>query len=216
MATGAAGATIFAAPVQPDPSTVSKDTYDDNRIPAVLKEVVDLINNKDIPGFAGNVGHAGPTIATGASSTGPTGATGSTGKAADALIGATGPTGSAAGPQLLGPIGPLAGAGQNSNATGPTGNTGPTGPLNWTGNTGNTGNTSATGATGPTGHANPYPGLPGPLSASGAVNWKPPTIDPGIAGAIWNANGGTGPVSMTGPANGTGAFFKISTGGSRP
>lgn len=225
MATGPAGTTIFAAPIKPAPPQfvgtgptapiVAGDTYDDSRIPAVLKEVVDLINTKNIPGFRGNTGNAGPVATGGGSSTGPTGpaGVGPTGPLNSALVG---PTGASGPPGPQGPIGPLAGAGQNANATGPTGNTGATGPTNWTGNTGNTGNTSATGATGPTGHANPYPGAAGPMAATGAIIWKPPTLDPGIAGAIWNANNGTGPVSMTGPANGTGAWFKISHGGPNP
>jgi hypothetical protein len=216
----AIGTTVTGVPIKPDPSSVGKDTYDDGRIPAVLKEVVDLINDKNIPGFAGNTGGKGPTGGGAAAFTGPTGPTGAspTGPLNSALIGPTGASGPA-GPQ--GPLGPLAGAGQNANATGPTGNTGPTGPINWTGNTGNTGNTSATGATGPTGHANPYPGAAGPLSATGAIVWIPPKTDPGIAGAIWNANGGTGAVSMTGfnytgVIGLTGALFRISSGGPNP
>ena len=59
-----------------DPSLQSKDTYDDNTIPVVLKAVVDLINDKDI------VGPAGPaSTVTGA--TGPAGTTGPTGAAGD-------------------------------------------------------------------------------------------------------------------------------------
>jgi hypothetical protein len=106
---------------------------------------------------------------------------------------------------------------QNGNVTGSTGNVGPTGSTGSAtgavGNTGGTGNTGSTGATGPTGHANPFPGANGPLSASGAIRWAPPNYDPGIAGAVWNANGGTGICSMTGGAGPTGAWLKISSGG---
>jgi hypothetical protein len=61
-----------------DPSTASKDTYDDNTIPIVLKEVVDLINAKNIsgptgPGRTGATGPAGTTGATGPTGVGRTG-----------------------------------------------------------------------------------------------------------------------------------------------
>src|SRR5260221_6973239 len=82
----AIGNSVYGVPIVPDPD-VRNDTdvhmtYDDNRIPGILKQVVDLINDKNIPGPRGPTGTAGP-LATGASSTGPTGRTG---------VGPTGPS----------------------------------------------------------------------------------------------------------------------------
>ncbi len=214
MATGSSGATIYAVPIVPDPTTVSKDTYDDNRIPAVLKEVVDLINTKNIPGPRGNTGAKG---ATGSSTafTGPTGPTGSSpaGPIAAVLIGVTGITGNT-GPQ--GPLGPKPGDNQNGALTGPTGYTGATGPSGPpAGNTGAAGAASATGNTGAAGITGPaqnkFQGLAGPLNTTSV--WVPPNFDPGIAGAIWNANGGTGPYQPTGTTGNTGAWLKVSSGG---
>ncbi len=226
----AIGNSVTGVPIVPDPPAVAKDTYDDNRIPAVLKQVVDLINDKNIPGPRGNTGATGPGATGGASSTGPTGATGASPTGPSFLgTGPTGPTGYT-GPS--GPIGPTASLTQNGNVTGPTGGTGPTGSSGSApGPAGATGPSSATGATGyagNTGVASDYQGLKGPLNTT--TVWIPPKFDPGIAGAIWNVNGGTGPVSMTGTnytgttgltgtnqtgtfIGTTGAFFKISSGG---
>src|SRR6185312_1910214 len=205
----AVGNSVFGVPVTPDPD-VRNDTdvhmtYDDNRIPAALKEVVDLINAKNIPGPLGptGVGPTGPGIL----NTGPTGSTG-----------------------YQGPQGPAGNTG-TTGATGPTGQTGPTGGSSLPGATGAASATGATGVTGPTGVASDYAGRYGPLNTT--TVWKPPSVDPGIAGAIWNANGGTGAVSMTGfnytGVTGltgtnqtgifiglTGAWFKISHGGPSP
>src|SRR5580692_509270 len=103
---------VLAVPVTPAPPSVGAtgtvvvpcDTYDDNMIPAVLKQVVDLINNKDIPGPAGTTGAKGPT-----------------GGGAAAFTGPTGPTG----PQVPGFGGPTGATG----VTGFAGRTGPTGHL---------------------------------------------------------------------------------------
>lgn len=224
---------VFAEPVVPAPPLPAGggkldacDTYDDNMIPPILKQVVDLINDKNIPGPVGPTGAAGAA----ATATGTTGATGPTGRGPTGPnSGVTGPTGTVGYTGKQGHIGPLASANQNGNQTGPTGSTGPQGSS--VGLAGHAGPASATGATGPAGHTglrNRVPGAMGPISA--AAVWIPPNVDPGIAGAVWNANGGTGPVSMTGinftGVTGltgtnqtgiftglTGAFFKISSGG---
>src|SRR4051812_44400316 len=95
----AIGNTVLGVPIVPTPTTASKDTYDDNRIPQVLKQVVDLINTKNIPGPIGGTGRTGPApTGAGGSSTGPTGPRG----------------GSPTGPSFFG--------------AGPTGVTGPQGP----------------------------------------------------------------------------------------
>lgn len=209
------------------------DTYDDGMQGAILKQVVDLVNNKNVPGPLGPKGLTGPVVATGASSTGPTGPAG---KGPTGAGGATGPTGVTGTPGNTGPtghLGPLASASQNGNTTGPTGNTGATGTS--AGPAGNTGHVAATGATGAAGITGPRSksiGPIGPINAS--AQWIPPNVDPGIAGAVWNVNNGTGPVSMIGtnftgsftPTGGvmsgetgvfiglTGAWFKVSSGGS--
>lgn len=229
---------VFADPIVPAPPVSGTgtqapitpcDVYDDNMIPAILKQVVDLINTKNIPGPVGPASTAvGPTGPTG--TTGPTGHTGSSPMGPCAFTGgATGPTGFPGYQGRPGPMGPLASASQNGNATGPAGNAGPTGSS--TGAAGNTGHASLTGPTGPagvTGKAADHQGLAGPCNTTSV--WIPPNSDPGIAGAVWNVNGGTGPVSMvgtnfpevigltggtsaTGAFNGlTGAWFKISSG----
>jgi hypothetical protein len=233
---------VFAAPVTPAPPSVGAtgtvivpcDTYDDNMIPAVLKQVVDLINDKNIPGPAGNTGAKGPTGGGAAAFTGPTGPAGPLVPGFGGPTGATGVTGFQGRTGPTGHLGPLASASQNGNQTGPTGNAGPTGTA--TGPAGNTGHVSATGATGPSGITGPRShaqGLMGPVNLGSPAIWIPPNYDPGIAGAVWNANNGTGPVSMTGtnftggftPTGGvmtgetgvfiglTGAWFKISSGG---
>lgn len=232
---------VFAEPIvpalpQPTPGVPPDpcDTYDDNMIPAVLKQVVDLVNNQDIPGPIGNTGLKGPTGGGVAAFTGPTGPAGPLVPGFGGPTGATGVTGFAGRTGPTGHLGPLAGAAQNGNATGPTGNTGPTGAS--TGPAGNTGHASNTGATGPAGvtgkHAG-FAGPPGPVNLASTGIWIPPNFDPGIAGAVWNANNGTGPVSATGinftgtftPTGGvmtgetgvfiglTGAWFRISSGG---
>lgn len=207
------------------------DTYDDNLQGAILKQVVDLVNNKNVPGPIGTKGATGAGVGatvtgpTGPSRLGPTGNGGATGP-----TGVTGPTGNT-GP--TGHLGPLASASQNGNATGPVGSTGATGTS--TGPAGNTGHVSATGATGAAGITGPRSKNIGPIGPINAgAQWIPPNYDPGIAGAVWNANNGTGPVSMIGtnftgaftPTGGvmsgetgvfiglTGAWFKISSGGS--
>ena len=109
-----------------DPNTASKDTYDDNRIPVVLKTVVDLINDKNIYGPTGAAGRTGPVALTGV--TGPTGSTG---------VGPTGPSFWGAGP------------------TGPSGYQGPSGPTGSTGAAGATGPAGVTGRTGPQGANGP-------------------------------------------------------------
>lgn len=196
------GHKVIGVPVVPDPPAVGKDTYDDNRIPAVLKQVVDLVNTKNIPGFTGPAGPTGP-LATGASSTGPTGPAGAVVQGPAFFgRGVTGVTGNT-GPQ--GPAGPAPSITQNGNVTGPTGNTGPTGAA--TGPAGNTGPASATGTTGNTGARGPRslvsPGPAGPVNTT--TVWVPPSLDPGIAGAVWNPGGQTGVGKL-----------KISTGGFRP
>jgi hypothetical protein len=234
---------IYAAPVVPAPPSagatgtvvVACDTYDDNMLPAVLKQVVDLINTKNIPGAAGPTGGLGPTGGGAAAFTGPTGPTGKSPAGYAGFTGATGPTGASGSTGRLGPLGPLASANQNGNQTGPTGNTGVTGAS--TGPAGNTGHASATGSTGHVGNTGFFvrtaQGLAGPVNLGATGIWIPPNFDPGIAGAVWNVNNGTGPVSMTGtnftgsftPTGGvmtgetgiftgvTGAWFRISTGG---
>lgn len=231
---------VYAEPVVPAPPSagatgtvvVPCDTYDDNMIPAVLKQVVDLINTKNIPGPTGVTGVKGPTGGIAVAFTGPTGPTGRGPTGPGGPTGATGITGNVGYTGPTGPLGPEAGAAQNGNATGATGYTGPTGSS--TGAAGNTGHAGAPSATGPTGNTGPRSrnqGPGGPTVAS--PNWIPPDYDPGIAGAVWNANNGTGPVSMVGtnftgtftPTGGvmsgetgvfiglTGAWFKISSGG---
>ena len=80
---------------------VTAVVYDDNTIPGILNEVIDMINDGDIQGPVGPTGKAGP-LATGASSTGPTGATGA--GPAGPSQGQTGPTGRT-GPQgVAGPV----------------------------------------------------------------------------------------------------------------
>jgi hypothetical protein len=199
------GNTVRGFPIVPDPDTGPKDTYDDNRIPAVLKEVVDLINTKNLPGPR-VTGPAGPVYA-GASgitgSTGPRGNSDLVGPAFDVgLTGHTGATGD------TGPAGVLTGHAGPGGASGPAGvtgsNTGPTGPRgvasavgltgptgNATGPTGSSSNTGNTGPTGVTGPPNPYSGLDGLLPAT-VTKWIPPKTDPGIAGAVWNPGGATG------------------------
>lgn len=231
---------VYAEPISPAPPSVGAtgsvvvpcDTYDDNMIPAVLKQVVDLVNNKNIPGPVGNTGTVGvPHGGTGIL-TGPTGATGPRVPGYGGPTGQTGVTGFQGRTGPTGHLGPLASSSQNGNTTGATGYTGVTG--NSTGPAGNTGHVSATGNTGAAGVTGPRSkniGPNGPTVAS--PNWIPPNYDPAIAGAIWNANNGTGPVSMTGtnftgtftPTGGvmsgetgtffgqTGAWFRISTGG---
>src|ERR1700731_3485866 len=99
-----------APPLSPDiptaavPSTSSHGSYDDNYVSAVLKEVVDMLNDRDVPGPIGLAGVTGPV--------GPTSTTGT-----------TGPTGA----QPTGPAGPSAGP------TGPTGSVGKLGPTGNTG-----------------------------------------------------------------------------------
>jgi collagen type VII alpha len=231
---------VYAEPISPAPPTagatgtvvVPCDTYDDNMIPAVLKQVVDLINTKNIPGPVGSTGTAGVVHGGTGILTGPTGATGPQVPGFGGPTGQTGVTGFQGRTGPTGHLGPLASANQNGNTTGATGNSGPTGTS--TGARGNTGAASATGVTGPagvTGHKSAFQGSFGVVSA--AAQWIPPNYDPGIAGAVWNANNGTGPVSMIGtnftgafwPTGGvmtgetgtfiglTGAWFKISTGG---
>src|ERR1700734_2722459 len=73
-----------SAPIKPG------DTYDDNEIPAILKQVVDLINTKNIPGALGPTGVLGPTGGGAAAFTEPTGPTG---VAPTGFGGPTGPTG---------------------------------------------------------------------------------------------------------------------------
>jgi len=234
---------VYAEPIAPAPPIPGAtgpghifacDTYDDNLIPAVLKQVVDLINTKNIPGPIGPTGAKGPTGGGAAAFTGPTGPAGAGPTGNGGVTGATGVTGNTGNVGKLGPQGPLASATQNGNTTGATGNSGPTGSSR--GPAGNTGHASATGATGPTGvtgKAADHQGLMGPVNLAATGIWIPPNYDPGIAGAVWNANNGTGPVSMTGtnytgaftPTGGvmsgetgifvglTGAWFKISSGG---
>lgn len=161
---------------------IGKATYDDERIEDVLKQVVDLVNDKNIIGYAGPTGKQGPTVTVGGSSTGPTGTspTGPVGPNPNpvGVTGNTGPTGA------TGNTGPAGATG----ATGATGNTGPTGPSTWSGNTGPNGPAGATGATGPTGKAN----VQGPAGPVVNNKWSPPTTDPRIAGAVWNPGGATG------------------------
>lgn len=191
--------TVLGVPITPDPPTIAKDTYDDERIPGILKRVVDLINTKTIPGAKGATGNTGPARLTGASSTGPTGPTGASPTGPSFFgTGPTGPTGNA---------GPTGAAGNTGavGVTGPTGSTGPTGTA--TGPAGNTGANSATGSTGPTGAKGPRtlvdPGPAGPVNTT--IKWIPPSLDPGIAGAVWNPGGQTGVGKL-----------RISTGGFRP
>jgi hypothetical protein len=231
---------VYAEPISPAPPSVGAtgpvvvpcDTYDDNLIPAVLKQVVDLVNTKNVPGPVGATGVAGPVHGGTGILTGPTGPTG---RGPTGYGGPTGQTGVTGFQGLTGPtghLGPLASSSQNGNITGATGYTGPTGSS--TGPRGNTGAASATGATGHAGVTGPQSKLVGPVGPTVASpNWIPPNYDPGIAGAVWNANNGTGPVSMLGtnftgtftPTGGvmsgetgtfvglTGAWFRISTGG---
>lgn len=230
------GSRVYAEPISPALPTagatgtvvVPADTYDDNMIPPILKQVVDLINEKNIPG---PVGHAGPpgVFIVGAVFTGPTGPAGIAQTGFGGPTGATGVTGSPGYLGVPGPLGPLASLTQNGNVTGPTGNTGLQGSS--TGPAGNTGAASATGATGPVGNTGPHAAFAGPFGPTVASpNWVPPNFDPGIAGAVWNANGGTGIVSPTGTnftgVTGltgtnqtgiyyglTGAWLRVSTGG---
>jgi hypothetical protein len=207
------------------------DTYDDNMIPAILKQVVDMVNTKNIPGPAGPTGGKGPTGGGAAAFTGPTGPTGvgPTGPS----FGGTGFTGLTGENGRIGPQGPAPSITQNGSVTGPTGNTGPQGATgSLTGARGATGYVSATGPTGPagaTGHNLSFTGPYGPLNTT--TVWKPPHFDPGIAGAVWLVNGGTGPMSNVGVnftgATGvsgsttqtgifvglTGALYRISSGG---
>lgn len=163
-------------PPIPVPSAVGKDTYDDNLIPVILKEVVDVVNRKDIPGYTGNTGAAGNRFI-GAGVTGPTGATG----------------GSPTGPRGFGPTGYTGYQGP----AGPTGNTGTPGVTGATGGTGATG--SSVGPAGPTGPgATGATGLPGSVGVRGAngpvvtVKWIPPVDNPRVNGAVWNPGGQTG------------------------
>jgi hypothetical protein len=195
--------------IAPDPPNVNKETYDDNELDTILKQVVDKINLKNIDGSIGLAGPVGPTQLVGGV-TGPTGvglqgppygglAVGPTGRQGDpglqgalgapGVTGATGPSGST-GPSPTGPIGVAAGP---QGATGPTfigaggvtGATGPTGPDAPTSIVGKTGPSGATGVTGPTGPIGRQ-GATGPDGPTGDF-FIAPIGDPHISGAVYNA-----------------------------